>query len=140
MFLLDTNVLSALMYPVPPEAVVTWVAARSYGDLFTASVCQAEVLAGLAMMPNGRRRQRLEQEATLMFESDFAGQILPFDTGATAWYASILASRRRAGRPISTEDLVIAAIARSRALRMVTRNTHDFDGCGLEVIDPWGNE
>ena len=137
MFLLDTNVLSALMYPAPPVAVVEWVSARSYDELFTTSVCQAEVLAGLVIMPHGRRRQRLEQAAETMFASDFVGQILPFDTAATASYASILVTRRRIGRPISTEDLMIAAIALSRGLSIVTRNIYDFDHCGIQVIDPW---
>jgi predicted nucleic acid-binding protein len=137
MFLLDTNVLSALMYPAPPVAVARWVSAHPYDELFTASVCQAEILAGLSVMPEGRRRQRLEQEAEMMFASDFAGQILPFDTSATASYASILVTRRRIGRPISTEDLMIAAIAFARGLGIVTRNIYDFDHCGVAVIDPW---
>lgn len=137
MFLLDTNVLSALMYPAPPIAVVEWVSARSYDELFTTSVCQAEVLAGLAVMPHGRRRRSLEQEAEKLFANDFAGQILPFDTAATSSYASILVTRRRIGRPISTEDLMIAAIALSRNLSIITRNIYDFDYCGIEVIDPW---
>jgi predicted nucleic acid-binding protein len=106
-------------------------------SLFTASVCQAEVLAGLAVMPHGRRRRGVEQEAEMLFASDFAGQILPFDTVATSSYASILVTRRRIGRPISTEDLMIAAIALSRNLSIVTRNVYDFDYCGVEVIDPW---
>jgi predicted nucleic acid-binding protein len=140
MFLLDTNVLSALMYPTPPAAVMQWVSARSYDELFTASVCQAEILAGLAVMPHGRRRQRLEQQAEMMFANDFSGQVLPFDTEATASYASILVARRRLGRPISTEDLMIAAVALSRNLSIVTRNIDDFDHCGVEVIDPWDDE
>ena len=73
----------------------------------------------------------------MLFASDFAGQILPFDTVATSSYASILVTRRRIGRPISTEDLMIAAIALSRNLSIVTRNVYDFDYCGVEVIDPW---
>lgn len=137
MFPLDTNVLSALMYPVSPPAVVRCVSAHPYDELFTASVCQAEILAGLAVMPHGRRRQRLEEQANIMFASDFAGQVLPFDTDATSSYAGILAARRRLGRPISTEDLMIAAIAVSRRLSIVTRNIYDFDHCGVEVIDPW---
>jgi toxin FitB len=72
-----------------------------------------------------------------MFGDDFAGLILPFDTDATAPYAHILVSRRRAGRPISAEDLMIAAIARSRDLSIVTRNVGDFEGCGIAVINPW---
>jgi toxin FitB len=137
MFLLDTNVLSALMYPSPPRAVMEWVSIHPYDELYTASVCQAEILAGLAVMPHGRRRQRLEQEASAMFASDFADQVLPFDTNATASYASILVARRRMGRPISTEDLMIAAIALSRGASVVTRNVGDFDGCGVAVINPW---
>ncbi len=72
-----------------------------------------------------------------MFGSDFGGQILPFDATATASYASILVTRRRIGRPISTEDLMIAAIALSGGLSIVTRNIYDFDHCGVEIIDPW---
>jgi hypothetical protein len=125
------------MYPTPPVVVVRWVAARSYDEIFTASVCQTEVLAGLAIMPRGRRRQRLEEAADVMFRDDFAGQILPFDTKATTHYAHILVNRRRSGRPISTEDLMIAAIALSQDASIVTRNVYDFEDCGVEVINPW---
>jgi len=140
MYLLDTNVLSALMYPTPPAVVLEWISAHAYDELFTTSVCQAEILAGLAVMPHGRRRQRLEEQATMMFASDFAGQVLPFDTKATTAYANILVTRRRIGRPISTEDLMIAAIAVSRNISIVTRNIYDFDYCGVEIIDPWDRE
>jgi len=137
MFLLDTNVLSALLYPTPPDSVVQWVASQTYDDLFTASVCQAELLAGLAIMPQGRRRRRLEQAAEMMFGDDLAGQILPFDTVATLSYAHIFADRRRLGRPIATMDLMIAAIAVSHDAIVVTRNMDDFEGCGVAVINPW---
>jgi hypothetical protein len=137
MFLLDTNVLSALLYPTPPSSVVGWLAARAYDDLFTASVCQAEILAGLAVMPPGRRRQRLEEAAEAMFGKDFEGQILAFDAAATTSYADIFASRRRVGRPIATVDLMIAAIALSRDATVVTRDVYDFEGCGVAVINPW---
>jgi len=72
-----------------------------------------------------------------MFGDDLAGQILPFDTEATSYYANILVSRRRIGRPISTQDLMIAAIALSRGACLVTRNVVDFEGCGVSVINPW---
>jgi predicted nucleic acid-binding protein len=137
MFLLDTNVLSALLHPAPPAAVVQWVSAHPFDELFAASVCQAEILAGLAVMPQGRRRQRLERAAEMMFANDFVGQILPVDTAATASYASILVTRRGLGRPISRPDLMIAAIAFARGLGIVTRNIYDFDHCGVAVINPW---
>jgi predicted nucleic acid-binding protein len=71
MFLLDTNVLSALMYPIPVPEVVRWATDRPYGELFTASVCQAEILAGLAVIlgaggESGSNRRRTECLATIL--------------------------------------------------------------------------
>ena len=47
------------------------------------------------------------------------------------------AKRRAAGRPISQFDCQIAAIARAHEAAVATRNTGDYEGCGIEVIDPW---
>jgi toxin FitB len=70
--------------------------------LFRASVCQAEILAGIAVMPHGRRRESLETAARTMFEDDFAGRVLPFDHEAAVAYGDLFAARRRVGRPGST--------------------------------------
>ncbi|MYK69142.1 MAG: type II toxin-antitoxin system VapC family toxin, partial [Gammaproteobacteria bacterium] len=47
--------------------------------------------------------------------------------------------RRKAGRPISQFDCQIAAIARSLGAAVATRNTRDFNGTGIPVLDPWEN-
>ncbi len=138
MFLLDTNVLSALMRARPPPEVAAWVAARPLDLLHTAAVCQAEILAGLAVLPEGRRRRDLELAARAMFLEDLEGRVLPFDSAAAAAYADIFAARRRAGRPGATVDLMVAATARAHGARVVTRNVADFQGCGVPVVDPWG--
>lgn len=109
---------------------------RPVEGLFTAAVCQAEILAGLAIM-EGRRRADLDAAARAMFAEDFADRVLPFDAEAAAAYADIFAARRRAGRPGATMDLMIAAVARRWGASLVTRNVADFDGCGVAVIDPW---
>ena len=72
-----------------------------------------------------------------MFRDDFGGRVLPFDTRAAVTYADLFAARRRAGRPVAMADLIIAAIARARGASVVTRDTGDFEGCGLTLIDPW---
>ena len=72
-----------------------------------------------------------------ILEEDFRGRVLPFDREAARAYAAIAAARRAAGRPISQFDCQIAAIARANAAAVATRNTGDFGGCGLGVIDPW---
>ncbi len=137
MFLLDTNVLSAMMSHAPSPEVATWIAAQRMDDLFTAAVCQAEILSSLSIMPEGRRRDTLAAAARAMFEEDFEGRVLPFDAVAASAYAEIFAMRRLAGRPTATLDLMIAAIARAHGAGVVTRDRGGFEGCGLMVVDPW---
>jgi len=72
-----------------------------------------------------------------MFRDDFAGRVLPFDGEAAIAYADVFSSRRRAGRPAATADLMIAAIARTKGASVVTRDIGDFEDCGLTLIDPW---
>lgn len=137
MFVLDTNVLSAMMGTMPAPAVEAWISTRPVELLFTAAICKAEILAGIAILPDGRRRSDLEAVAEAMFTDDFQDRVLPFDTDAALAYAEIFAARRRAGRPMATADLIIAAIARTQGASVVTRNVRDFEGCGLGLVDPW---
>ena len=137
MFLLDTNILSAVMGSQPAPKVAEWMAAQPPDLLFTTSVCQAEILSGIAVLPQGRRRAGLQMAALAMFREDFAGRILAFDSEAAVIYAELFAARRSAGRPAATADLMIAAIARTRGASLVTRDTGGFEECGLTLIDPW---
>jgi predicted nucleic acid-binding protein len=137
MFLLDTNILSAVMGTRPAPEVASWMARQPVDLLITAAVCQAEILSGNAVLPKGRRRDALEIAALAMFREDFAGRILPFDSDAAVIYGELFALRRSAGRPAATADLMIASIARAHGARAVTRDTGDFEGCGLALINPW---
>lgn len=137
MFILDTNVLSAVMGSQPAAALAAWLAAQPPDELFTVSVCQAEILAGIAVLPKGRRRDGLQIAATSMFREDFVGRVLPFDADAAVMYAELFAARRRAGRPPAIADLIIASVARVRGASVVTRDAGGFAECGLTVIDPW---
>ena len=137
MFLLDTNILSAMMRAGPVPEVAAFMSSHPSEHLFTASTCQAEILAGLAIMPEGRRRLALVAAAHAMFRDDFEGRVLPFDTAAAVIYADIFAARRRTGRPVATADLMIASVARSRGASVVTRNVADFDECGVGIVNPW---
>jgi len=116
MFVLDTNILSAIMSARPSPEVAAWIAGQPEDALFTTTVCQAEILAGLAVMPEGRRRVALETAAQAIFADDFNGRVLPFDAAAAAAYADIFAARRRAGRPTAPLDLMIAAVARANGV------------------------
>jgi predicted nucleic acid-binding protein len=65
-------------------------------------VCQAEILSGLAIRPQGRRRQAFKAAALSMSMEDFEGHVLPFDVVAAVAYAEVFAARRLAGRPTAT--------------------------------------
>ena len=136
MFVLDTNVLSAIMGSQPAPEVAAWLAGQPEDLLFTATICQAEVLSGLAVMPEGRRRFALEAAARAIFTEDFDGRVLPFDAAAAAAYADIFAARKRAGRPTVPLDLMIAAVARTRGASVVARDTRGFEECGVPLINP----
>ncbi len=137
MLILDTNVVSELMATRPAQRVADWIVAQPSEELFTASVCQAEILAGIGVLPAGRRRRTLEEAARAVFTDDFQGRILPFDSNAATAYADLLVGRRKVGRAIGTIDLMVAAIAWTRGSSVVTRNVVDFEGIGLSIINPW---
>lgn len=137
MILLDTNVVSELMRPAPSEAVLAWFAAQDAADLYLSAIGEAELRRGAAMLPAGKRRDQLMATIDAMITEDFAGRILPFDSNAAQAFVLVFLERRAAGRPISFADGQIAAITRAQGAAIATRNTADFAGCGIAVIDPW---
>ena len=137
MIVLDTNVLSELMRSEPARAVLRWFGTQPAARLFTTAISEGEILYGLTLLSSGRRRIVLERAARQVFAEDFADRVLPFDRAAAHEFAEIAADRHAAGRPMSEFDAQIAAISRAHGAALATRNARDFDGCGIEVIDPW---
>lgn len=137
MIVLDTNIVSELLRPVPAPEVEAWLQYQDGAMVRFTAVGEAELRYGVAILPAGRRRRALAAAIDAMLEEDFRGRILPFDRIAASTYAAIAASRRAAGRPISQFDCQIAAIAHVHDAALATRNTADYEGCGIEVIDPW---
>ena len=137
MIILDTNVVSELLRAAPAPTVEAWLAGQDGTDVYLTAISEAELRYGVAIMANGKRRTMLAEAVDGMLREDFRDRILPFDSAAADEYARIGADRRAAGRPISQFDCQIAAIARAHGAAMATRNVGDFEGCGVEVIDPW---
>lgn len=137
MIILDTNVVSELLRPVPDERVVAWVRAQRQSSLFTTVITRGEMLFGVCLLPEGRRRQELLREVIAVFSDDMAERVLDFGSEAADAYAEIAATRRSQGRPVSQSDAMIAGIARSRGADLATRNVRDFESCGVRLINPW---
>jgi toxin FitB len=138
--ILDTNVVSDPMQPAPSVIVTAWWAQQQPGALFITTVTVAEILYGIELLPHGKRRAALLAGAELMFGKVLAGRILPFDEDAARAFPEIAVRRRVQGRPIADLDAQIAAIARSRDALLATRNTADFEGCGLRLVNPWAGQ
>lgn len=137
MIVFDTNVVSELMKPSPSPSVVAWISGYRANDLFTTTTSVAEILYGLEILPKGKRRDQLLGQAEAAFREDFGGRIFSFDERAARDYAEIAAERRRRGQPISFADAQIAAIARANGATLATRNVNDFEGCRVQLVNPW---
>lgn len=137
MIVLDTPIVSELMRDRPLADVLGWLDEQPTRALFVTSVTEAEVLTGIAILPEGRRKRALADAAARAFGGLLSGRVLPFDSAAAQAYSVIAAARRAAGRPISQSDGQIAAIARSRSMAIATRNVRDFEDMGIDLIDPW---
>ena len=138
MTILDTNVLSEVMAASPSAVALAWISNRRLVDpLFISTITVAEILYGIEILAPGKRREKLSAEAEAMFAEDFAGRILVFDEQAARSFSQIAAERRRRGRPIAEFDAQIAAIAHVHGASLATRNTADFEGCGVRLVNPW---
>jgi predicted nucleic acid-binding protein len=137
MIILDTNVVSELMRPVADPAVLEWLSNQSPGELHSNSITLAEILYGVELLPTGKRKSDLLAGAERLFTVVLGGRVLPFDEHAARRFAQIAAERRSHGRPIAELDAQIAAVAQVHSAVLATRNTSDFEGCGVRVINPW---
>ncbi len=140
MFLIDTNVISELMWATPAPSVLSWFSTQDPSTLYLSAVTEAELRTGIAILPAGQRREGLRAALDATIAEDFEGRILPFDTDAAKTYAEIASMRRAAGRPIADADCQIAAIARAGGATVATRNLRDFEGCGVDLVNPWGSQ
>ena len=140
MIILDTNVVSEPLKPTPDATVVRWLNAQAPHTLYLTSVSLAELLSGIATLPNGRRRDALKLALHAQMLPLFEGRVLPFDTVAAQALADVNARATAAGNPISFADCAIAAMASAHGFMVATRNTRDFRDSGIEIINPWTAE
>jgi predicted nucleic acid-binding protein len=117
---------------VPESSVFDWLTNQPRASLFTTTVTRGEILYGIRLLSDGKRRRGLWDAAKKIFDEDFADQVLSFDSDAADMYAEIAASLRTTGKPISQFDAMIVAMARSRGASLATRNVKNFENCGEE--------
>ncbi|MYB35069.1 MAG: type II toxin-antitoxin system VapC family toxin [Gammaproteobacteria bacterium] len=137
MFLLDTNVVSELLRPSPETIVAHWVGNHQTTEIYFSAIGEAELLYSVAILPDSHRKSLLALAIDAILHEDFANRILPFDSDAAREYACIASARRTTGRPMPVSDCQIAAIARSRNMKIVTHNSRDFEDLDIDIVNPW---
>ena len=137
MILLDTNVISEAMRPVPEPSVMAWLNSQNTAELWTSTIVAAEVYSGLDLMPAGKRQRQLLEGAELMFNRFFGARILGFDLLAARAYGAVLKARQAMGLPIDEMDALLAATALANGSALATRNVSHFESCGIRILNPW---
>jgi len=137
MILLDTNVVSEPLRAAPDARVVAWIDAQPLETLFLSAITVAELRAGVALLPAGKRQAALQDNLEKRVLPLFAGRVLPFDLACAPAYAALMAKARAAGVAVAAADAFIAAIATANGLTVATRDMRPFEAAHVGVINPW---
>jgi toxin FitB len=135
--LLDTNVISEPLKPKSDPAVVSWLDRQARESLYLCAPVLMEVLLGIALLPDGKRKKGMASATEALAKSYFADRFLAFDRDSAAMYASLASRSAVRGYAISVADCQIAAIAAVNGFTVATRDTAPFQAVGVRVISPW---
>lgn len=135
--LLDTNVLSEVTKPRPDETVLQWLHGLDEDRTFISIVSIAEIRRGVALMDGGRKRDALDEWLRYDLPQRFESRIIPVEEPVAFAWGDLMALAKRSGRGLASMDGLIAATAIAHRLTLATRNVKDFEGFGINIIDPW---
>ena len=136
-FLLDTNVVSETTRPQPSASVLQWIAAQAIESLFISAITIGEVRRGALLLAAGKKRNALLRWIETGIKADFAGRILPVDTAVMERWAELQIATQKVGRHLPLMDSLLAATALVHGFTLVTRNTGDFRGANVPLLNPW---
>lgn len=137
MIILDTNIFSAVMQEKEDRMVLAWLDSQAWESIWTTSITVFEIRLGLSILTKGKQRGKLEEAFQQTLENILEGRILPFDQDAALAAGELAAGRRRRGITVDMRDTQIAGIAIAKRSTIATRNTKDFKGLSVPVINPW---
>ena len=123
--------------PKSDPQVEKWLDDADDEQLFFSVVSLGEIFKGLTILPESKRRQKLQQWLDETLRPWFGGRILPVSEPIAERWGILAGECQLKGRPIKVADGLIAATALEHGLTIVTRNVRDFSGLGMRVYNPW---
>ena len=136
-FLLDTNIPSETLRLVPNAKVSTWLQSQREEIQFISVVTIGELRRGTTLLSPGARRTQLEHFIEVVIALWFGDRVLPVTQAIAERWGTLDGKRQAAGRPLGVADGMIAATAMEHDLTLVTRNTKDYEGLGVDLFNPW---
>ncbi|MGC1534397.1 MAG: type II toxin-antitoxin system VapC family toxin [Candidatus Sulfotelmatobacter sp.] len=136
-FLLDTNCISELIRSNPEPRVMDWMRAADESLLYLSVLTLGEIRKGAAILPQSKRRTRLESWLQFDLRVRFSGRILAIDNAVADRWGWLTAEAKRKGKPLAAIDGLLAATALQHGLTVVSRNSADFAHAQVPVLNPW---
>ena len=137
MIVLDTNVISEPLKPRTDTVAVAWLDNQPKETLYLCAPVLMEVLLGITLLPDGKRKRGMTTAVQALLASFFADRFLAFEREAAVVYASLASRASAKGNSISVADCQIAAIAAVHGFAVATRDMAPFRAVGVPVVNPW---
>lgn len=135
-YLLDTCVVSELVKPIPNAGLLAWLNATPNEQLFLPSLSIGEIRKGIVKMPASKRKNHLSQWLDKLI-NDYQNRIYTVGLAEAETWGVLQGNAETGGRPLATIDGLIAAIAVTHHLTVVTRNGKDFSTASVNILNPW---
>ena len=137
-YLLDTCVISELVKAVPNENVIDWITHVPNERLFLSVITIGEIRKGITKLPDSKKKYQLTSWLNTLLE-EYQEKICPVDLDVAESWGVIQGKAESNGTPVASIDSLIAAVAQTYNLIVVTRNEKDFAPTNVTVLNPWND-
>ncbi len=135
-YLVDTCIISEIVKPCPNRLLLEWLNDTPSDRLYLSVLTIGEIRKGIAKLPSSRKKANLSEWLNTLVE-DYKDRILPIDLTVSENWGEMQGSAEKNGLSFPVIDGLIASIARTHNLVLVTRNETDFQGCNIPLFNPW---
>ena len=134
-YLVDTCVISEIVKPCPNKLLLEWLRDTPSDRLYLSVLTIGEIRKGIAKLPSSKKKANLSEWLNTLIE-DYKDRILSVDLIVSENWGEMQGSAEKKGLSLPTIDGLIASIARTHNLVLVTRNESDFQVCNIPLFNP----